>query len=199
MFLSFPRGCTSSNFTSSSSAADRPAFAFFRPLPPSNINISVSAGVNVDYKRKRAAGLGDEGATERAGAEKEHTLIERPPGVAANIWRKMRISLGASDDGTEERRKAAPARKRRRGAKDQHSALHRRLRRFTASRHYYFICVNGQFSPARNVPPPHTQEGTTSRKSRATAEMFSGFTFFSLPKLLSVVDNFGDFRRAKHQ
>lgn len=52
----------------------------------------------MDYKRKRAARLGDEGMKECAPVEEEHTLIERPPGVGANICRKMRISPGASDD-----------------------------------------------------------------------------------------------------
>lgn len=54
--------------------------------------------MDVDYESKRAATLGDEGTRESAGAQEEHALIERPPGVAADIWRKMRISLGASDD-----------------------------------------------------------------------------------------------------
>lgn len=61
----------------------------------------------MDYKRKRAARLGDEGMEECAGAEEEHTLIERPPGVAANIWAE-------NENFTRSVGRRAPEEKRRR-------------------------------------------------------------------------------------
>lgn len=151
MFLSsFPRGCTSSNFTSAAAAVVvwRPVFAFSHPPPPSNINISVSAGVNVDYKRKRAAALGDEGMKECARAEKEHTLIERPPGVAANICRKMRISPGAAcaGDAREEEEEEEELVWSQRSALNSSSSCVGSPAS-CASAHDYFICVNGQFFP----------------------------------------------------